>query len=46
MIAEIGGNTAKVARDDLERKLGKSVVTSNNNLTYRYIDNKILEEKN
>lgn len=46
MIAEIGGNTAKIAKEDLERKLGKSVVTSNNNLTYKYNDNKIIEEKN
>lgn len=34
----MGGNTAKVARDDLERKLGESVITKNNNLNYKYIE--------
>ena len=37
-IARMGGNTAKVARVDLERKLGESVITSNNELKYKYID--------
>ncbi len=37
-IAKMGGNTAKVARDDLERKLGKSVVSNENLLNYKYID--------
>ena len=37
-IARMGGNTAKVARVDLERKLGESVITSNNELNYKYID--------
>ncbi len=37
-IARMGGNTAKVAREDLERKLGESVITKNNNLNYKYID--------
>ena len=37
-IARMGGNTAKVARDDLEKKLGESVVTKNNNLNYKYIE--------
>ena len=35
-IARKGGNTAKVARDDLEKKLGESVITKNNNLNYKY----------
>ena len=35
-IAKMGGNTAKVARDDLERKLGKSVVSNENLLNYKY----------
>ena len=39
-IARMGGNTAKVARVDLERKLGESVITSNNALNYKYIDEK------
>ena len=37
-IARMGGNTAKVARDDLEKKLGESVITNNNNLNYKYIE--------
>ena len=36
-IARMGGNTAKVARDDIEKKLNKSVITSYNNLNYKYI---------
>ncbi len=36
-IARMGGNTAKVARKDLENKLNRSVITSNNNLNYKYI---------
>lgn len=37
-IAKMGGNTAKVAKDDLEKKLGKKVITSNNKLNYKYKD--------
>ena len=36
-IAKMGGHTAKVARDDLEKNLGKTVITSQNNLNYQYI---------
>ena len=39
-IARMGGNTAKVARVDLERKLGERVITSSNALNYKYIDEK------
>ena len=35
-IAKMGGNTAKVARYDLERKLEKSVISKNNSLNYEY----------
>lgn len=37
-IAKMGGHTAKVARDDLEKNLGKAVITSQNNLHYQYIN--------
>lgn len=37
-IARMGGNTAKVARDDIEKKLGEPVITKNNNLNYKYIE--------
>ena len=36
----MGGNVSKVARDNLEQKLGKSVITSQNNLNYKYFDEK------
>jgi len=40
-IAQMGGNVAKVARDDLEKKLGKTVISKENSLNYQYInDNK------
>ena len=35
-IAKMGGNTAKVARDDLEKKLEKTVISKNNSLNYEY----------
>lgn len=45
-IAKMGGNTAKVAKDDIEKKLNKSVITSDNNLNYKYVDeNKKIENK-
>ena len=34
----MGANTAKVARVDLERKLGESLITKNNALNYQYIE--------
>lgn len=37
-IAIMGGSTAKIAKDDLENKLGDKVITSNNSLKYEYID--------
>ena len=45
-IAKLGGHAAKSARDDLEKNLGASVITSGNNLNYKYIDeNKKIENK-
>lgn len=40
IIAIAGGNTAKVARDNLEYKLNRSLITSANSLDYKYIDDK------
>ena len=37
-MARRGGNIAKNNRDDLEKELGKSVITSNNNLNYKYVN--------
>lgn len=45
-IAKMGGNTAKVAKEDLERKLGKNVISSNNQLKYKYKDDyKMIDNK-
>ena len=37
-IAKMGGHAAKVARDDIEKNLGESVVTKTNKLNYKYIE--------
>ena len=37
-IAKLGGHAAKSARDDLEKNLGTSVITTENNLNYKYIE--------
>ncbi len=45
-IAKDGGNVAKVARDNLEQKLGKTIISSNNSLKYQYLnDNKKIDNK-
>ncbi len=45
-IAKLGGHAAKSAKEDLEKNLGESIITPNNNLAYKYIDeNKKIENK-
>ena len=44
-IAKLGGHAAKSARDDLEKNLGKSIITSENNLNYKYMDEKLIDVK-
>ena len=45
-IAKLGGHAAKVARDDIEKNLGKSVISKTNALNYKYLeDNKLSKEK-
>ena len=39
-MARLGGHAAKSARDDLEKNLGEKVITSENYLNYKYIDEK------
>ena len=39
-IAKMGGNVSKVARNDIEKKLGESIVSKDNNLSYQYTDDK------
>ena len=44
-MAKIGGNVAKVARNELEKQLGESVITHNNYLNYEYKNDKTIESK-
>ncbi len=37
-VAKMGGHAAKVAREDIEKNLGESVVTKTNKLDYEYIE--------
>ena len=46
MIARRGGNIAKVTRDNLEKELGRAVISNSNSLKYKYIDEKLLEDNN
>ena len=41
----MGGNASKVAKENLEQKLGKSLISNKNNLNYQYIDEKEKLEK-
>lgn len=46
-VAKMGGHAAKVARDDIEKNLGKTIISKENTLNYQYIDNnKQIENKN
>ena len=42
-VARMGGHAAKVAREDIEKNLGESVVTKQNKLNYEYKETKELE---
>ena len=44
-VARMGGHAAKVAREDIERNLGESVVTKQNRLNYEYNSEKEIEMK-
>ena len=45
-IAKRGGNIVKITRDNLEKELGRTVISNKNSLNYEYIDEKLLEDKN
>ena len=45
-IAKKGGHVAKVAKEDMEKELGQSVVSRENALNYQYIDDNRLTENN
>ena len=44
-VARMGGHAAKVAREDIEKNLGESVVTKQNRLNYEYKDELEIEAK-
>ncbi len=45
-IAKRGGNIAKITKENLEKELGRNVVTKTNNLNYKYLeDSKKIETK-
>ena len=45
-IAKAWGEVVKTARDDLEQKLGETIISKQNKLSYKYLDNnKRLGEK-
>ena len=46
VVARRGGKIASNARKDLEHEIGESVVTSDNALNYKYIDEKEIEMNN
>lgn len=44
-IAKRGGNIAKITRDNLEKELGRTVISNKNALTYKYLDSNQLDKK-
>lgn len=44
-VAKAGGEVAKTARDDLEKKLGEKVISKKNALNYKYIEQKVLDKR-
>lgn len=44
-IARMGGGVSKVARDDIENKLGRTIISNKNNLNIQYLDNDLIEHK-
>lgn len=45
-VAKMGGHAAKVAREDIEKSLGESVISKNNALNYKYLNSNKLDKKN
>lgn len=40
----MGGHAAKVARDDIEKNLGRSVVSKDNALSCKYVEDDLMIE--
>ena len=46
-VAKMGGNTAKVAKEELEKKLGRGVISKENTIPYKYDEEDLkIENKN
>ncbi|MBQ7789869.1 MAG: phage antirepressor protein [Bacilli bacterium] len=43
-VAKMGGHAAKVARDDIEKNLGETVVSKDNALSYKYVEDDLMIE--
>lgn len=43
-VAKMGGHAAKVARDDIEKNLGKSIISEENMISIRYIEDDFMIE--
>ena len=43
-VAKMGGHAAKVARDDIEKNLGRSVVSKDNALSCKYVEDDLMIE--
>lgn len=43
-VAKLGGRTAKVARNELEKNLGENVVSKDNALSYKYVEDDLMIE--
>ena len=43
-VAKLGGHVAKVAREDIEKSLGESVISKENALSYEYINENLMIE--
>ncbi len=43
-LAKMDGHAANVARDDIEKNLGKTIISNKNSLSYRYINQKQLSK--
>ena len=39
----MGGHAAKVARDDIEKNLGRTIISNKNSLNYKYINQESLD---
>ena len=44
-VAKMGGHAAKVARDDIEKNLGETVVSKENTLSYKYVEEEMMIAK-